>query len=64
VRSVRLDEVIRNFWMLQRTVSHWHWGNFQGINEDGRFVIVPQDGFPWRARRVLRFDVSTGAEVR
>jgi hypothetical protein len=63
LREVRLDELVRRFWMLQRTSSHWGWGSCRGLDEQGRFVVVAADGFPWRAERRLRFDVTSGARV-
>jgi hypothetical protein len=65
VREVQLGEVVRYFWMLRRSASHWGWGFYRGIDEAGRYVLVTEDGlWPWRGERLHRFDVTTGEPVR
>jgi hypothetical protein len=43
---------------LQRTVSHWYWGDYLGLDADGYCTIRTADG------RKIRFDMSSGKVVR
>lgn len=42
---------------LQQTVSHYHWGSYDGFDTQGHFSLSMVDG------RVLVFDVTNGALV-
>lgn len=60
VADVTLQEVVPHEWMLRRTVSHYHWGDIEKIDAQGRLVV----------RRVgplggeeLRFELATGRRV-
>lgn len=54
VRQVSLAELIPDRSKLQRTVSHYAWGNCVGFNAQGQFEVRTAD------RGLLRFDASTG----
>jgi len=41
---LKLSDLIRDFSKLQRTVSHYHWGNYVGFNEKNEFVIETVEG--------------------
>lgn len=43
---------------MQRTVSHWYWGDYLGLDADGRYVVRTADGHK------TRFDMTTGRPVR
>ena len=43
---------------LQRTVSHWYWGDYLGLGADGRYGVRTATG------REIRFDMTTGKPVR
>jgi hypothetical protein len=57
INHVTLDQIIRDNSKLQRTVSHYHWGNFEGLDQAGRYVVETVDG------RRIRFDVAKGTPV-
>lgn len=56
IRQVRLDQIVRDLTKLQRTVSHFYWGNYLGV----------QGGYLFRVQTVDRgevlFDMRTGTE--
>jgi hypothetical protein len=56
VRRVPLSEVIRDLRKLQRTASHYRWGEYLGFNASGHFVVKTVD------RGSVAFDVATGRE--
>jgi hypothetical protein len=43
---------------LQRTVSHWCWGDYPGLVADGRYAVRTAGG------REIRFNMTTGLPVR
>ncbi len=57
LRSVRLRELLPDLDRLERTVSHWYWGNYVGFDSYGQFVVETVDG------KRHRYDVSTGERV-
>jgi hypothetical protein len=57
VNHVSLDQIIRDNSKLQRTVSHYSWGHFEGLDQAGRYVIETVEG------RRIRFDVAKGTPV-
>jgi hypothetical protein len=54
IRSVPLRAIVPNRSILQRTVSHYAWGNIAGIDHENRLVVKRVDG------EVFRFNMSTG----
>jgi hypothetical protein len=54
INVVTLGELLQDLSKLQRTVSHYRWGNYVGLDKDGRFVVQTVEG------RRLAFDVTTG----
>jgi len=42
--TIRLREVVRNLRNLERTVSHYHWGDYLGFNQAGRSVVTTCEG--------------------
>jgi hypothetical protein len=56
VNSVTLGQLLRDLSRLERTASHYHWGNYLGINKNGSFVIETVDG------SAHEFDVTTGRD--
>jgi hypothetical protein len=57
INYVTLDQIIRDNSKLRRTVSHYHWANFEGLDQAGRCVVETVEG------RKIRFDVATGTPV-
>lgn len=57
VGVVRLNDIILDRSHLQRTVSHYDWGNFVGFVEPHQFAITTIEN------RRLVFDVTTGKRV-
>jgi hypothetical protein len=57
INYVTLDQIIRDNSRLQRTVSHYAWGMFNGLDQAGRYVIETVEG------RTIRYDVATGTPV-
>lgn len=43
---------------LQRTVSHWYWGDYLGLDANGRYTVRTAGS------REIRFDMTTGLPVR
>lgn len=57
VRNYELSELVADLGRLQRTASHYHWGNYLGFDSDGNFrVTTVQD-------QTLVFDPGSGALV-
>jgi len=56
LRSVSLKDVVPNKAVLERTVSHYHWGTIDGVNERNQLVVTRADGVK------VRFEMSTGAK--
>lgn len=56
MRKVTLKEIVPSKSILTRTVSHYHWGTIDGINDRGSLVVKRSDG------KTLLFDVTTGAQ--
>ena len=54
LNHVTLDQIIRDKSRLRRTVSHYAWGRFVGLDESGRYVIETVEG------RRIGFDAATG----
>jgi hypothetical protein len=57
IRRVPLSALIDRG-ALQRTVSHWYWGDYLGLDAEGRYAVRTADG------RQIRFDMTTGKAVR
>ena len=57
VRRVALSALVGRE-ALQRTVSHWYWGDYLGLDAGGRYVVRTGAG------REIRFDMTTGLPVR
>jgi hypothetical protein len=58
VREVTLSEVVPGKGTLRMTASHYHWGTIEKIDRQGRLLVRRADG------KELRFDLSTGGEVK
>lgn len=56
LNTVTLGELL-NQSSLKRTVSHYLWGNYLGLDDKGRYVVETVEG------RKLAFDVATGKTV-
>lgn len=58
IRTVALSELVDSE-LLERnkTLSHYHWGNFTGIVEDGHYQVETADG------QKIHFDITTGTRV-
>lgn len=56
IRKVTLKEIVPSKSILTRTVSHYHWGTIDGINDKGSLVVNRSDG------KILLFDVTTGIQ--
>jgi hypothetical protein len=57
INYVTLDQIIHDTSSLRRTVSHYAWGNFEGLDPEGRYVVETVEG------RRIRFDVAKGMPV-
>lgn len=56
--EVRLDELVTNFKLLRKTVSHVAWGHFPDeLDDRGLYVVHTEDG------RTIAFDPTTGLAV-
>ena len=56
-RSVSLSEIVPDRSILIRTVSHYAWGNFAGIDERDRLVVVPND------KKAILFSMADGQKI-
>ncbi len=54
INYVTLDQLIKDQSNLQRTVSHLHWGNYLGFDEEGRYIVETVENHK------IAFDVTTG----
>ena len=58
-RTVRLEELITDTAIkMNRTVSHYHWGDYLGLDAGGRYLVRTAIG------REIRFDMTTGRPAR
>ena len=57
IKTVRLGELLKDLSHLQRTVSHYFWGDYLGLDKRGRYVVETVEN------RRLAFDISTGRLV-
>ena len=58
INHVTLDQLIRDYSRLQRTVSHFHWGNYLGFDQAGNYIIETVEGC------TIRYDVTKGEATR
>jgi hypothetical protein len=58
VATATLADLVENKSSLRRTASHYHWGEYLGIDEDCRFRVQTVEG------KKLWFEVQTGKRVR
>jgi len=58
VATATLSDLLERKSSLRRTASHYHWGQYLGIDEDGRFRVETVEG------RKLWFDVQNGKLTR
>ena len=56
IREVRVKDLFPDHSLLRRTVSHYTWGEVEGIDEHGRLRVRRIDG------TTLLFDVTTGEQ--
>ena len=56
IAVVRLRD-LANWLNLQRTVSHYYWGDYLGLDADGHYVVRVSRGGE------IRFDMTTGSRV-
>lgn len=53
--SLQLKDLIKDFRKLERTISHFHWGDMnKGFDEKGRFIVETVEN------RHLAIDIKTG----
>ena len=57
VRAVALSALVKDLRKLQRTASHYRWGDYVGFNAAGHFVVSTVE------RPKVVFDVATGREL-
>lgn len=57
IRSYELSELVADLGRLQRTASHYHWGNYLGFDTDGNFRVATVQG------ETLVFDPAKGVLV-
>jgi len=53
-RDVRVRDFLPDHYILEHTVSHYHWGTVHGIDARGRLKVERADG------KIFFFDVNTG----
>jgi hypothetical protein len=58
IRQVRLNDLVPDVSKLTRTVSHYHWGRFHGLNSEGHLVVELAD------KQWVLFDPRTGLPIR
>ena len=58
INYVTLGELVKDKSRLKRTASHYLWGSFHGLNQDGNYVVETVEG------RTLAFDVATGKPTK
>ncbi|MBX9686988.1 MAG: hypothetical protein K2X27_09815 [Candidatus Obscuribacterales bacterium] len=54
IKTVLLKELIPDSSKLEKTASHWHWGDYSGFDSSGNFQIETVD------HRKLKYDPATG----
>jgi hypothetical protein len=54
IKTVTLGELLKDQSSLKRTVSHYLWGSYLGLDEKGHYAVETVEG------RKLVFDVTTG----
>lgn len=54
IRAVKLSELFPTASGLKRTVSHYYWGQIEGIDKKGHLILTRHDG------KQFLFDISTG----
>jgi len=57
INTVTLGELLKDQSSLKRTVSHYLWGSYLGLDEKGHYVVKTVE------ERTLAFDVTTGKPV-
>lgn len=57
IKDVTLEEIVPNKSILQKTVSHYHWGGIQEIDGQGRLIVKRAD------QKVLYYDLDTGHQI-
>ena len=72
VRTLTLNDLISDLTVLEKTVSHYHWGYCSGFDSEGRFVVmvlrkVPKPSAlianPAAKYETFLFDAETGKRV-
>lgn len=58
INYVTLKELIINFSNLKRTVSHYEWGRYAGLDQRGHYIVQTIEG------RTIAFDIKTGKPIR
>lgn len=54
IHTLTLHDIVKSKDAMKRTASHYHWGEYLGIDEDGRFRVQTLDNTR------LFFDTQTG----
>lgn len=58
INYVTLGELVKSKSSLKKTASHYLWGGFHGLNQDGNYVVETVEG------RTVAFDVATGESIK
>lgn len=58
IRQVRLSELVTDFSTLKKTVSHYEWGHYLGLNAQDHFTVELLD------KRWILFDAKTGLPIK
>ncbi len=58
VRQVRLNEMITDLSSMEKTASHYHWGDYLGVNENDH-LTVQLPGKKW-----VIYDLKTAREIK
>jgi len=54
IKSVTLSEIVPDRTVLERTMSHYAWGDIEGVNDKDQLVVRRVDG------QIFRFSMATG----
>lgn len=57
IRTVTLNELVRDLGHLQRTASHYLWGSYLGFDKNNHYLVETVE------KRTIAFDVTTGKPI-
>ena len=57
IELVTLGELVSRKSSLERTASHYYWGEYRGLDDDGNYVVETVE------KRTAIFNVATGKPI-